>query len=242
VDWTLVPTTYPNPENTAEQLPVEFPLEVPIVITDEDDNSVTVLAHVESPVKLAWQANRFIEANGYVSMDAERYSRAVETDEVDWQRLPEIGRTGSGITPSPVTADSVEPGDDSPRLEYDIHTFSEGEVKVWVYVSPRNNFQNWEDGLQYAVSIDDAEPEFVNLSYAVDLNGNGNKVWERHTSDNITLTHTTHTLEEAGEHTVKLWMVTPGVIVQKIVVDAGGVLPSYFGPPESYWMGEGPGE
>lgn len=63
-----------------------------------------------------------------------------------------------------------------------------------------------------------------------------------HTTDNIALTYTTHTVEEAGDHTVKLWMVNPGVIVQKIVVDAGGMLPSYFGPPESYWMGAGPGE
>lgn len=242
VDWTLVPTTYADPEDTTQQLPVEFPLEVPIVITDEDDNSVTVTAFVDSPTKLAWQPNRFIEANGYVSMEAEHYSRAVETEDVSWQRLPEIGRTGSGITPSPVTAESAELGDESPRLEYDIHTFSEGDVDVWVYVSPRNNFQNWEEGLQYAVSVDDAEPKVVNLSYAVDLNGNGNKVWERHTTDNVALTYTSHTLEEAGEHTVKVWMVSPGVIVQKIVLDAGGMLPSYFGPPESYRMGEGPGE
>lgn len=237
VDWTLVPDArYVGDAGATEAL--EYPLEVPIRVTGPD-GTVTVTAVVD-PRQVEWRPNRYIEANGYVSIEAERYSHAVESPDAWWKLLPDIGKTGSGLTLFPVTAEKQQPGGDSPRLEYDMHLFSSGKVKVWVYASPRNNFQNWKNGLQYAVSFGDDEPQKVNTSYAVDLNGNGNRVWERHTSDNVNLTFTEHEIDQPGAHTLKLWAVHPGFIVQKIVVDAGGVQHSYLGPPESYWMGRGP--
>jgi hypothetical protein len=37
-----------------------------------------------------------------------------------------------------------------------------------------------------------------------------------------------------GYHTLKFWVVDPGITIQRIVVDLGGLKPSNLGPLESY--------
>ena len=43
----------------------------------------------------------------------------------------------------------------------------------------------------------------------------------------------THVLNQAGAHTLKYWVIDPGVVLQKIIIDLGGVKQAYLGPPES---------
>jgi hypothetical protein len=48
-----------------------------------------------------------------------------------------------------------------------------------------------------------------------------------------------HNLSKAGYHTLKIWMVDPAAVLNKIVVDLGGLKPSYLGPPMStcsFWL------
>jgi Gylcosyl hydrolase family 115 C-terminal domain len=60
-----------------------------------------------------------------------------------------------------------------------------------------------------------------------------NRQWERNTSDNVNRTSTTHQIVRPGRHTLKVWVVDPTVVLQKLVVDTGGLQTSYLGPPES---------
>ena len=53
-------------------------------------------------------------------------------------------------------------------------------------------------------------------------------------SDNARTVKSSHAITKPGYHTLKCWMVDPGVVLQKIVVNTGGVKPSHLGPPESY--------
>jgi hypothetical protein len=40
-----------------------------------------------------------------------------------------------------------------------------------------------------------------------------------------------------GAYKLRVWALMPGVVVQKVVVDLGGLRASYLGPPESFYVG-----
>ncbi|MGI5151139.1 glycosyl hydrolase 115 family protein [Plantactinospora sp. CA-294935] len=208
---------------------------VPITVAGPDGASVLVQARVHNPQGLRPRGH--VEANGYVSIPAGQHTRAVNTGGVYWKRIPDLGRTGDGLTPFPVSAASRTPGGDSPRLEYELTLTSAGPVKVSAYLSPRNNVLPTE-GLRYAVSIDGAAPQVVNVTTSTGANDTSmNRQWERNTSQNVNVTTTTHTVDAPGVHTLKFWMVDPTVVVQQLVVETAELPYSYLGPPESRRIG-----
>ncbi len=191
---------------------------------------VVVTAVVEKPDV---RPRGFVEAGGYVAMEADHFTRAVSSGGVRWKRLPGIGRTGDGMEPFPVTAPSLTPGGGSPRLEYEMTLHTTGPVDVTAFLSPRNPVLS-PDGLRYAISIDGGAPQVVNITKATGADDTAmNRQWERNTSDNVNRTTTRHTIDRPGRHVLKFWMVDPTVVLQNLVVDTGGVRPSYLGPPES---------
>ncbi|MGY2078805.1 glycosyl hydrolase 115 family protein [Modestobacter sp. SYSU DS0657] len=211
--------------------------EVPLTITGPDGAQVVVTAVIEKPDVRGAQG--FVEGGGYVSMNAEHYSRAVETNGVTWTTIPDIGRDSDGVKPYPLRTPRQTPGGDSPHLAYEMHLTTTGPVDVTAYLSPRNDVLPPE-GLQYAISIDDAPPQVVDIIAETGANDTTmNRQWQRNTSDNVNRTTTQHVIETPGHHVLKFWMVDPTVVLQKLVVDTGGELPSYLGPPESLWASKG---
>lgn len=210
-----------------EKLSNSSDVEATLTIHGPGGESCVVTAKAFNPAEKE-KIYGFVESDGYISIEAENFKNKIESAEITWKRIPDLGRTVSGMTPFPVTADPQIPGGDSPRLEYPIHFFHSGEMKVRVYLSPTLNFHN-NQGLRFAVSFDDEAPQIVNMH-----TDNSLRTWEKWVSDNIAVFETVHTISTPGSHTLKFWMVDPAVVLQKIVIDAGGLRESYLGPPESY--------
>jgi GH35 family endo-1,4-beta-xylanase/lysophospholipase L1-like esterase len=174
-----------------------------------------------------------IEGVGCASIEAEHFARRIDADDVHWQVIPDYGRTLSAVTTLPVTAASTEPAEaKAPCLEYRIYAFDAGKVDVRAILAPTLDFVPGR-GLRYALSFDDQPPQVVDA-----LGQSSHRDWQRAVSDNAREVHSSLTIDKPGAHTLKFWRVDPGVVLQKLVVDFGGVKPSYLGPPESYRQGD----
>ena len=196
-----------------------------IVSYKGSDSSYEVKISLFNPVSPNPQdVKGFVESNGYISIEAEHYSRKIAGNAAEWNIIAGLGRSGHSITVLPTNIPGNSSPDDivtkSPRLEYDIYTFTGGEVTIDFNCIPSNPI-NAKYGLRIAVSVDDGRPIIVSHNR------------RRNVIDNLMMITANLDMGHEGQHTLKVWMVDPGVVLDKIIVDTGGVRESYLGPPES---------
>lgn len=176
----------------------------------------------------------FVESHGFISIEAEHYSRNVAVDGMRWEKVADYGRTLSSMLVLPLTDKSFLPPENGPYLEYRLYVFTPGEVEITVYTAPTLNFDR-RHGLRYAISLDEGEPEIADL-FPVEFDADYTcPEWMQAVVENAHKSRTRHYIKEPGYHTLRIQMVDPGIALQKIVLDMGGVKPSYLGPPESYY-------
>src|SRR5439155_15405754 len=161
------------------------------------------------------------------------FTKKTEASGARWEVLPDHGRTLSAMTIFPDTTPSVTPPEGSPCLEYPMWLASTGLVEVTSILSPCLNFAP-ERGVRIAVSFDDEAPQMLTIVPKGYTAGDGNRDWEESVKNSVRKVKSKHSIAAPGAHTFKVWMADPAVVLQKIVVDCGGVKPSYLGPPESY--------
>ena len=162
----------------------------------------------------------FKERDGYVSIEAEHFTRKTDGASARWTVIPEMGRTLSAITPQPVTAST-----EGMALEYDIYTESDAYPRVTLRFSPTLNFNT--KGLSYAVSFDGGEETVVNING--DYNGEIGPIQREGVIDSQTI----HGKLKPGRHTLRIRPLDNGLVLQKIMIDLGGMRKSFLGAPET---------
>ena len=115
----------------------------------------------------------------------------------------------------------------SPELDYKIYFFSTGTFPVTVYRIPTLNTTG---ACRLAIGVDSAAPQTLTGVHSAEEANWGNNVLEH-----IEKLSGKIQVLTPGYHTFKLWKVDPSIAVDRIVIDTGGLLPSYMGPPESYY-------
>ncbi|EHL02261.1 hypothetical protein M7I_1690 [Glarea lozoyensis 74030] len=183
----------------------------------------------------------FIESDKHISIEAAHATRNTSVNGVSYAVLSNYGRTLSGVTLSPVLAET-QPVGTGPVLEYDIYTFTNTTAaNVTLYLSPSHNNLGFARPLRYGIAFDAETPKIIQPT----SNYTGQdypKGWNQAVADGAwgvsgNMTTTKHDLSVKGKHTLRIWVEQPGMTVQKVVVDLGGVRASYLGPPESFLGG-----
>ncbi len=238
--WVIIDSPKnPAPGDTRIEVTMDWKL-VPSGVTKASfeiigaGSRVTVNMEVFNPPGLTRDNLKgFVEGQGVVSIEPEHFTRHTAAGAAQWVKVEDYGRTLSGMrAEAPVDAPSATPGRDSPCLEYRMYLFTPGPVEVTAITAPTLNFVP-DRGVRYAVSFDDEAPQVVTLVPQGYQAQNRNPAWEKSVGDNAHYGRSKHAVMRPGYHTLKVWMVDPAVVMQKLIVDLGGQKPSYLGPPES---------
>lgn len=219
VDWARVP----NGTTSGE------------VVVSGGDEAVGVHVEALRPTNVTRATLRgFGEAQGVVSIDPEHASRVVDGAQARWSRIDDYGRTASGMRATGAVDVEVQVAEASAHLEYQMYLVTPGDVSTTLTLGPTLNFMPGRP-LRVAVSFDAETPQILTIVPEKYDGQNGNRDWEESVRNNARFVHSTHMLATSGPHTLKIWMVDPGVVVQKIVVDtpASRRAHTYLGPPES---------
>jgi hypothetical protein len=205
--------------------------------------SVTVTPHGESPLVVGLSTFRipgvtrenaegFVESDGYVAIEAADTTGRGQDGPEHWEELPGYGETRSAMTIFPVT--SASNPNSAADLEYRVYLYDEGEFTMQAVLAPMLNFVPGR-GLRFAVSVDDGQRTLVDA-----LQHNTQRDWETAVSDGVKKVSLPISIPKAGYHTLKIWAVDPGVVVERLIVSHGPLRPSYLGPPESFHAHTGP--
>jgi len=180
---------------------------------------VTRVSEAEVPKEKVFQ-----EKNGYVSIEAENFARMNNSDRIHWEVIPDFGKTKSGVTTFPQNA--YPKADENIYLEYDMNFESKGEFEIQLLLAPTLNF-NHNKGLRYEISFDGGTTQVVNF------NGHYKGELGRWQSEHIIKSTTKHQIAQPGKHTLRFRVLEPGIVLEKILINTGGLQPTYLGAPES---------
>jgi hypothetical protein len=175
----------------------------------------------------------FIENDGYVSIYASDFSRQINSGKTKWEVIEGLGHTGKSLEFLPLkTPDILNDKESfkmtSPCVEYDFYTFTTAPAEVSIYTLPTHPL-NKNSGMRYAVAIDDHAPEVLDFKTI-----GRSEEWKQNVLRNNSIKKFKSPLLNRGKHVLKIYAIDPGVILDRITIDLGGLQKMYGVIPETF--------
>lgn len=177
----------------------------------------------------------FVESAATVSIEPANYTSITNGSGSYYTLVPGHSRTlPGGMTLFPPTAPSQSQSS-GPYASYSLYLLTAPQygANVTLYLSTALNAVPGRP-LKYAMQLGASAPvqevQFVPNTTSAGALPDG---WLKAVADSVWKSQTNWRSVGVGEVELKVWLLEPGFALQKIVVDLGGVRPSYLGPPES---------
>ncbi|KJD34713.1 hypothetical protein PK35_02850 [Tamlana nanhaiensis] len=163
----------------------------------------------------------YVEDNGVVSILPSEFSRKNEKNEMKVKIIEELGYEGKSVQLGTI----VDKGRRNASVEYDFYSESAGYVTVYTYALPVFG-KDEKNGTTYGVQIDGSM-----VSWETTASDEYSFNWKKNVIRNCTINTSEILISKPGKHTLKLISGNPGMVIQKVVIDFGGMKRSYLGPP-----------
>lgn len=175
----------------------------------------------------------FIENNGFISIRAANFTRQTKRGPGQWNIISDFGYTGNVLQAFPLSiAGNAWKDPDSIKrynavVEYDFFSLTSATPWVSVYALPTHSVNN-NFSVRYALSIDEGPLKIVDIKTV-----GRSEEWKRNVLRNRAerIIHTPFL--KAGKHTLKIYAVDPGVILDEIRIDTGGLIKANSTVPET---------
>ena len=175
--------------------------------------------------------NGFIEKNGYISIYASNYNRLINSEKRFWEKFEGLGRTGSIMIAKPNNYETKDKSDtnfaETPVIEYDFYTFSDSVFDIYINCIPFHPVTGRNEA-KLAISIDDKIPQIINLrTYG------RSEEWKQNVLENRAAKRIPIEGIKKGKHILKIYMIDPGVAIDYILINTGGLKNLYSIIPET---------
>ena len=176
----------------------------------------------------------FVEENHQVVMEASHASAFIPGKDASWQKITGLGYNGEAVSVFPTTV-AVRTGREkflaeSPCLQYRIYFRDAGDWRVIVRALPTFSVETGKPQ-RYAIALDDASPQMISQPFSM---SETDRQWQENVLRNAALTSSVHPVTRPGLHTLKIWMVDPGIVIDALEGEtAGAAKLGYIWPPET---------
>ncbi|MBO2012815.1 glycosyl hydrolase 115 family protein [Hymenobacter negativus] len=173
----------------------------------------------------------YIETNGYVAMAAAGYSHKADQPTSHWGLLEGVGRAGRALQAQPLQEGPLAVPEKLPAqaaaVEYDFYSLTQAAPVVTVATLPTHPITRLTS-MRYGVALDDGPVQVVDFKTV-----GRSEEWKQNVLRNSALRQVKGPVLAPGRHTLKLYLIDPGVVLDRITIDLGGLQPAYGSIPET---------